>query len=77
MKIVHIEWIDAHTVDSWEVIEDLKKQTLSVCESVGWLIYEDKEKTIISHTDGKDTVCGSFIIPKRCIIKMTEIKWRR
>lgn len=67
MIIAVVHWIDAHTIDEWTGLEDIKKQGLSECKSVGILLYEDKEKVIITHTVGETDSCGNIVIPKRFI----------
>jgi Holliday junction resolvase-like predicted endonuclease len=48
-KIVKVKWKDATTrQDIAMSIEDAKKEKLVEAETIGYLIHQDKEKTIIS-----------------------------
>ena len=43
-----VSWHDAKDGESgWHGIDDIKKEKLALCHSMGWMIYKDKEKTII------------------------------
>ena len=46
--MVLVSWHDAKDGESgWHGIDDIKKEKLALCHSMGWMIYKDKEKTII------------------------------
>ena len=46
--MVLVSWHDAKDGESgWHGIDDIKKEKLALCHSMGWMIYKDREKTII------------------------------
>lgn len=47
MKIVEVEWIDAHSSMDAMVISDLEKQKPFITKSCGYLIKEDEEKIVL------------------------------
>lgn len=54
MKLVFIEWLDSHSGNGWQRLDDLKGDTRPVvCRSVGWLVSESNgHKTIVPHISG-------------------------
>ena len=49
IDLVKIEWVDATTRhDISMTVEDAIKEELVNAETIGYLLYQDKEKTIIS-----------------------------
>lgn len=79
-KIVKIEWKDATTVhDVSYSIEDAKKFELLEAESIGYLLHQDKEKTIISSfvfIDNKEMEMYPkyvHVIPTKCIKQIIEL----
>ncbi len=82
MKLVLIEWVDSHgPVEGWKIIDEDAKPELLICESVGWLVYNGKDcKKILPHRAGyKNTTIirqgrGEMTIPRRAIMKITELK---
>lgn len=72
-KLVHLKWLDSHSpnVSGW-VSEHELHHGLHIINSVGWVIYEDKESiTIASQLTGEDSddISGVVSIPKCCILK--------
>ena len=69
MKIYKITWLDITTVYDWTN----KTQALFIpcteCESVGFLLSEDKKFIRLAHNINNDEECDITIIPKGCIIK--------
>ena len=46
--MVLVSWYDAKDGETgWHSLEDIKKERLALCHSMGWMVYKDKEKTII------------------------------
>lgn len=46
-KLVYVQWQDAHTNSGWMTSEQLEKNInneMSVCEQVGWIVYEDAKE---------------------------------
>jgi hypothetical protein len=82
MKLVMVEWLDAHSGRGWQTMEQLEFAAEPLyCRSVGWLFSERKDcKVIVPHlSGGKDdktalTGCGDLTIPNRCIVKLTVLR---
>lgn len=80
LPLVHIVWKDhaQFTTTEWrdraDVVEGLVK-TKSIINSVGWIIYEDKEMYVIAAT--LDEVAGfsrsEITIFKSCVIRKRRI----
>ena len=80
---VRVEWMDAHSSMDAITIEELIKEKPFLTESVGCLMYEDKEKIILSFMNFGFNINESplikhyQVIPKgmiKRIIKLKEIK---
>lgn len=84
MKLVLIEWLDAHSGRGWQPFEQLERAAEPLyCRSVGWLISERKDcKVIVPHIAGEkngDAMllgCGDLTIPTRAIVKLVILKRR-
>ena len=82
MKLVLIEWLDAHAGRGWQTPERIEQAAEPlVCRSVGWLMHDTKEcKVIVPHLAGaKNETCialasGDLTIPARSIIKTTVLR---
>ena len=78
-KIVEVEWYDAQTYESYaEEIGDLKKWELLLTHTIGYLIFEDKEKVIVGFVvfgvGEEDKVKYIQMIPKGMIKKIRVLK---
>jgi len=82
MKLVLIEWLDAHSGRGWQTLEQLENAAEPLyCKSVGWLVSERPDcKVIVPHVSGEKngtTVlsgCGDLTIPNKSILKLTVLK---
>ena len=46
--LVLVTWLDAKDGQSgWHVIEDIVKERLASCDSVGWLMFKDDTRTVV------------------------------
>ena len=46
--MVLVSWYDAKDGESgWKSLEEIKKEKLALCHSMGWLVFKNKEKMII------------------------------
>jgi hypothetical protein len=80
-KLVYIQWEDSYgCTSSWERIAG-RSPSVTVCESVGWLVHEDETcKVVVPHLhrpESKDTDasgCGDMIIPASAIRKIVNLK---
>ena len=82
MKLVYIEWHDAHGVEpNWEWMEELLEKVDFICitKSVGWLIKQNwKQVVVLPHyiEASKDTRaqgCGEMTIPKVNIVRRVDL----
>lgn len=77
-----IEWLDSHAGRGWQMKGQLETAAEPLyCQSVGWLVAENKEcKVIVPHIGGErngDQLmqgCGDLTIPARAIIKVTALR---
>lgn len=70
IKVVHIQWHDSAASTGWHSRRELKrviKSKLSLCESVGMLVEQNKAKVVIVQTFGAQETSGVFEIPRDCI----------
>lgn len=83
MKLVLIEWIDAHgpKVKSWRSLEDIRHDNRRLLiRSVGWLVASDKETlTILPHIYSEESGAeihgqGELVIPRRSIRKEVVLR---
>jgi len=75
VKLLLIDWIDAvGGSPDWTPLTDLKKQTLPLIQSVGWLLSETPAHiTLCPHMD-RDMGFGEITIPKTQIKKRKVLK---
>ena len=74
MKLVYMKWLDAMSDDNtWQDLEDLKKQELRPVEVVGWLLQEDKDKVILisSYDNDAKTGGGGVVVPR---VNITQLQ---
>lgn len=76
--LVLIDWIDPWSRGGWadnpEEVNEAWKHDFS-CQSVGWLIKEDKDKVMIaaSRTANDSQLGDLFMVPRRCINSITQL----
>jgi len=81
MKLVYIEWFDhaSFTENSWKKKEEFLELEDIICETVGWVLLEDKTKYVIVSTkyeseEFDDKYCSDMIILKGAVKTIKEIK---
>ena len=82
MKLVLVEWLDAHAGRGWQAKEQLEEAAEPLyCRSVGWLLSDNKKcKVLVPHIAGErnKTIilqgCGDMTIPTRAVVKMTVLR---
>lgn len=84
MKLVLVEWLDAHSGRGWQSIDQIEGAAEPLyCRSVGWLAADRPDcKVIVPHISGEKngqihlSGCGDLAIPTKCITKLTVLKKR-
>jgi hypothetical protein len=73
-KIFYIRWVDSSTSEGWQHAPNESTQ-ISVIDTIGYLVYEDKKHIEIAHSHFKDcnTHNGIIAIPKVAIMKRREV----
>lgn len=83
MKLVMIEWLDAHRLpgESWKRLSNLQENGAPLrCRSVGWLVSEsDGGKVIVPHISGEQNECepygaGEISIPDGAVVNMIVLR---
>ena len=76
MKIVEVEWMDAQSGFSIPLsFEEIVNEEPLHTKSIGYLIYEDKNKVILGFMlFGEDMVKHWQLIPRKMILKIKELK---
>lgn len=78
-KLVLVEWEDsARPIPDWQWIEDYSLPETILCRSVGYLIADTDKAIALAPNLGDITqervqACGIIRIPRRAIIRMSEI----
>lgn len=78
-KLLWILWVDSSGWSRWQNAQQFVEEEILKddprCESVGWVICEDKESiSIAPHRSGNGNIDGVFRIPKRSILKKKVLK---
>jgi hypothetical protein len=77
LQIVSVDWLDAMSDDNtWQDLKELQEQKLRPVTSVGYLIKEDKDCTILVSSFDEESQCGGggVVIPTNCITKKLILK---
>tara|TARA_R100000664_G_C2736121_1_gene125550 strand:- start:767 stop:1057 length:291 start_codon:yes stop_codon:yes gene_type:complete len=66
--MVLVSWYDAKDGETgWRSLEEIRKERLALCHSMGWLVFKDKDKMIImadySEFDGEKDGGRHIVIP--------------
>ena len=74
-KITYVRWKDHHSVPSgWIDKEDIADQWPDFfCETVGFVVYEDKDKLGLCHNQSKETYSDAMVIYKNLIVERKEL----
>lgn len=80
-RLVYIEWEDSHGCSSaWEFLDQCQP-SVTICQSVGWLIHDDKTcKVLVPHLlpsngDGhRAQGCGEMTIPASAVRRLVALK---
>lgn len=77
MKIMHVKWKDAASIDNWVRAKDFESELASI-GSIGFLSKETEEALWLSGTvnleEKEENLCAcTIIIPKKMVIYQQEI----
>lgn len=75
VPMVRVTWLDARDMETgWLDIKDVMEAPLAVCQEVGWMVTDTKEKVVImrSYSKDKDDISGggAIAIPKGWVTKI-------
>ena len=71
-KKIYCEWLDASTHAGWHKAEETD---LVLVKTLGWLMFEDKEKITVAASYDENRYCvSSNTIPKKWIKKRRYIR---
>lgn len=74
-KKVEVEWADATGNVGWRPLVDVEDQEAASCRSIGYLVFQNKERLTLAMTQGLNgDVCGSITIPTPWVKKVRQIK---
>jgi|TARA_R110002073_G_scaffold276420_2_gene440291 hypothetical protein len=77
LNLVQVEWLDAMSDDNtWQELDELRKQKLRPVTCVGWLLTQNSEVTILISSFDEDSQCGGggTVIPTNCVQKITKVR---
>ena len=79
MPMVRVTWMDAKDGQSgWHSVEDIRKESLATCYSVGWMVTKDDERTVVmgDFSDEENNEDGGrhIVIPSRWVRKIEYLK---
>ena len=75
MKMVKLTWLDSSAGGPWNRIDDIKKERLATCTTVGMVLREDEESiTVVQSFDGAESVDHFIVIPKFAIVKRKNLR---
>ena len=77
--LVLVTWLDAKDGSTgWHAIEDIAKERLATCHSIGWLMYKDDVRTVVmadySEFDGDKEGGRHIAIPTGWVRTITYLK---
>ena len=79
MPMVRVTWMDAKDGQSgWHSVEDIRKESLATCYSVGWMVTKDDERTVVmgDFSDEENNEDGGrhIVIPSKWVNKIEYLK---
>ena len=79
IPMVRVTWYDAKDGQSgWHSLEDIKKETLATCYSVGWLVLQNDERTVVmgdfSNEENDEDGGRHIAIPSGWVEKIEYLK---
>ena len=59
LNLVQVDWLDAMSDDNtWQELDELRKQKLRPVTCVGWLLTQTSDVTILISSVDEDSQCG-------------------
>lgn len=65
---VYISWWDSEEIQGWADADDIDAREVTLCHTLGWHLYEDEHKIVITSTYSESGILSPLSIPK-CSIK--------
>ena len=76
-RLVLIEWHDATSTDGWMDEKKVEEEATTLCQSVGWLVKNNKKHTTLVSHKGVDPADGDYgaiwTIPTSCIERIVDL----
>ena len=73
--LVRLDWLDASSHDSWQVIEDAKPDQDFTVHTIGWLLNETKKYYVLgTGLSSNGLTAATWRIPKGMVVKRINIK---
>jgi hypothetical protein len=73
--LVIVDWEDSTSMAYWQSIAEHAKEKAAQIQTVGWLIYRDKNRLIVLQSKSDlGRANGSMIIPAGCVRKLRRLK---
>jgi hypothetical protein len=75
MKFVEVRWMDIAGYPGWHN-EDDKPETYEPmrCTSVGYLLYESKDRVVLCGSLGPEKFCDITVIPAGCVDAVRDLE---
>ena len=74
-RMVKVEWLDSCVDNGWKSEHEVIENTVSHCESVGYLLKKDKTQvSIIQNVSDTGNVSEQMSIPRRCVKRIIYLK---
>lgn len=76
---VTVRWVDSACRVAWRDLEELEEDKPTTCETMGWLVKEEKEYVIVaaSRDDVNDRWADSTSIPRGCVLGIQALSLGR
>src|SRR6266540_6057098 len=78
VRLVEVEWVDAHVHDRWVGADDLRETAPALCVSVGYLAQDEPEFITLAQSIGTKVAGGveeygqPITIPRAALISWAE-----
>jgi len=69
-----VKWLDHCGSTEWTTREAAAKTKVPVATTIGWLVFQDDDKLILSNSNVDDDIGGVDVIIQSCITEIEEIE---